>query len=292
MDKSQPLFLPSLTGSFSKPAGDNPTVAMMEAAYRHHGLHYRYINMEVDADGLADAVRGAKAQGYVGFNCSLPHKAEVIRLLDGLGESARLIGAVNCAVKQGDGRWVGENTDGVGFLESLKELIDPAGLEIVILGAGGAARAIAVELALAGASKLYVVNRSVSRGQELAAHVAANTCAETVFFPWAGRFEVPASVTVVVNATSIGLAPDGDVLPEVNLETLRANMIIADVIPNPPQTAWLKEAAKRGCKTLDGLGMLTHQGAKNFHYWTGVVADKKVMRHVLAEIFGASQTVP
>ena len=93
-----PDFLPTLTGSFSIPAGENPTVAMMEAAYRHHGVHARYINMEVTAENLADAVRGAKAQGYVGFNCSLPHKVAVIPLLDALGESSKIIGAVNCAV--------------------------------------------------------------------------------------------------------------------------------------------------------------------------------------------------
>ena len=117
-------FLPALTGSFSVPAGDNPTVAMMERAYAHHGIHARYINMEVTPENLADAVRGAKAQGYVGFNCSLPHKVAVIAHLDGLAESARIIGAVNCAVKR-DGKWIGENTDGKGFLSSLREMIDP-----------------------------------------------------------------------------------------------------------------------------------------------------------------------
>ena len=112
-------FLPTLTGSLSQPAADNPTVAIMEAAYAHHGLDYRYINMDVPPELLADAVRGAKAMGYVGFNCSLPHTVAVIAHLDGLAESASIIGAVNCAVKR-DGKWIGENTDGKGFLQGLE----------------------------------------------------------------------------------------------------------------------------------------------------------------------------
>ena len=161
-------FLSLITGSFAMPAAENPTVAMVEAAYRHHGLDARYLNCEVAPDALGDAVRGAKAMGWAGFNCSIPHKVAVIEHLDGLGESAALIGAVNCAVER-DGRWIGENTDGQGFLESLRTVVDPAGKALVILGAGGAARAIAVEAALAGAASITVVNRGRARGEELAA---------------------------------------------------------------------------------------------------------------------------
>ena len=139
-------FLHSLVGSMSQGAAGNPTVAMIEAAFRHHGLHWRYVNMEVAPADLADAVRGARAMGFRGFNLSMPHKVTVIPHLDGLGESARLIGAVNCVVAR-EGRLVGENTDGRGFLESLRATIDPRGREIVLFGAGGAARAVAVELA-------------------------------------------------------------------------------------------------------------------------------------------------
>jgi shikimate dehydrogenase len=108
-------FLSVLTGSFSMPATENPTVAMIEAAYRHHGLDARYINCEVPPADLGDAVRGARAMGWAGFNCSIPHKVAVIEHLDGLAESARLIGAVNCAVRR-NGLYIGENTDGQGFV--------------------------------------------------------------------------------------------------------------------------------------------------------------------------------
>ena len=151
-------FLSLLTGSFSTPAAENPTVAMVEAAYRDLGLDARYINCDVAPDALGDAVRGARAMGWKGFNCSLPHKVTVIQWLDELAESASLIGAVNCVVER-DGRWIGENTDGKGFVASLRTVVDPAGASLVLLGAGGAARAIAVESALAGVASITVVNR-------------------------------------------------------------------------------------------------------------------------------------
>ncbi|MFC6672857.1 shikimate dehydrogenase family protein [Marinobacterium aestuariivivens] len=129
-------FLSQLSGSFAQPAAENPTVAMIEAAYRQLGLDWRYINCEVAPEGLADAVRGARAMGWAGFNCSLPHKVAVIEHLDGLGESAQIIGAVNTVVRQGE-RLIGENTDGRGFVEALRPVFDPAGGRAMLLGAGG-----------------------------------------------------------------------------------------------------------------------------------------------------------
>ncbi len=132
-------FLSTLTGCFAQPVAENPTVAMVEAAYRHHGLDWRYISCEVAPEALGDAVRGARAMGWVGFNCSLPHKVAVIDHLDGLGGSAAIIGAVNCAVRR-DGKFIGENTDGKGFVQSLVETVDPTGKSVLLFGAGGAAR--------------------------------------------------------------------------------------------------------------------------------------------------------
>lgn len=283
--RPMPDFLPALTGCFAQPVAENPTVVMMEAAFRHHGLHCRYINMDVAPENLAAAVRGAKAQGYIGFNCSLPHKVAVIEHLDGLAESARLIGAVNCAVKRGE-KWIGENTDGKGFLESLTPLISPAGQHVVIFGAGGAARAIAVELALAGAARITLVNRDAARGAALAAHLKVNTSGVITFVPWHGDFPLPPDAGIVVNATSIGLFPNITDRVSVATATLLPHMVVADVIPNPPRTRFLEEAAAAGCRTLDGLGMLVNQGAKNIEYWLGAVVDKAVMRRALEEVFG------
>lgn len=278
-----PDFLPALTGCFAHPVAENPTVVMMEAAYCHHGLHCRYINMDVAPENLADAVRGAKAQGYIGFNCSLPHKVAVIDHLDAVAESARIIGAVNCAIRQPDGSWTGENTDGKGFLESLTPLVQPAGLHALIFGAGGAARAIAVELALAGASQITIVNRWIGRGEELCRLLEQHTSAAVRFQPLGDRFAIPGEADIVINATSVGLHPNGH--QSLPVAGFRPHMVVADVIPNPPQTRFLSDAAAAGCRTLDGLGMLVNQGARNIAFWLGVDPDKSVMRRALEEVF-------
>ncbi|MBL8797895.1 MAG: shikimate dehydrogenase [Planctomycetia bacterium] len=277
-------FLSALTGSFAQPAAENPTVAMIEAAYRHHGLPWRYINCEVAPDKLGDAVRGARALGWAGFNCSLPHKVAVIAHLDGLGESAAVMGAVNCVVRRGD-RYIGENTDGKGFVQALRGICDPVGKHLVLLGAGGAARAIGVEMALAGTQRITVVNRSEPRGRELTQLLADKTPASVTFVRWEGDYVVPADADVVVNATSIGLFPDVSARVPVDLQSLRPGLVVADVIPNPPRTRLIRDALARGCTVIDGIGMLVNQGVLSIQYWTGVDADPAVMRTTIEEIF-------
>ena len=283
---SEPLnFKQELTGAFGQPISENPTQVMVEAAYRHHGLDWRYLTIEVAPDGLEDAVKGAKAMGFQGFNCTIPHKVKVIDYLDGLGESASLMGAVNCVVRR-DGQWIGENTDGKGFVESLRELTDPAGKKVVIFGAGGAARAIGVEVALAGASKITIVNRTVERGEELTKLLDEKLPVEADFVPWDGVYAAPDDTDVLINATSIGLFPDVDARLDLDLDTLREGMVVADVIPNPPRTNLVKDATTKGCKVIDGLGMLVNQGVIGIRHWTGVDPDPAVMRAALEEIFG------
>ncbi len=280
-------FLSQLTGSFAQPAAENPTVAMVEAAYQHHNLPWRYINCEVPPENLGDAVRGARAMGWVGFNCSLPHKVAVIDHLDGLGESAAIMQAVNCAVRR-DGKYIGENTDGKGFLQSLRETVNPAGKNMVLFGAGGAARAIGVETALAGLTSITVVNRSEQRGRELTAMLNERTPVRAEFVVWQGDFAVPASTNIVVNATSIGLFPDVDARMALDLASLQPKMVVADVIVNPPSTHLIRDAAQRGCQVIDGIGMLVNQGVIGVKYWTGVDVDPGVMRARIEEIFQVS----
>jgi shikimate dehydrogenase len=270
-------FLRLLTGSFSSPAGGNPTVVMVEAAYRQLGLDASYLNCEVAPDALGDAVRGARAMGWAGFNCSLPHKVAVIDHLDGLAPSARVIGAVNCVVVR-DGRLIGENTDGQGFVAALRTVTDPAGRHIVLLGAGGAARAIAVESALAGAARLTIVNRDAARGEALAALVRSATPAQAQALAWRGDFTVPPDADIVVQATSIGLAGTAAARVPLDLGSLRPGLVVADVIPNPPRTALIRAAEARGCQVLDGLGMLVEQARIAIALWTGRQADAAVMR--------------
>jgi shikimate dehydrogenase len=277
-------FLHELTGSMSEGAAGNPTVAMVEAAFAHHGLHWRYINIEVTPGGLEDAVRGAKAMGFRGFNCSLPHKVTVIPHLDGLGESAAVMGAVNCVVRRGE-EFIGENTDGKGFLKSLESVIDPKGRSVVLFGAGGAARAIAVELGLAGVRRITIVNRSESRGAELAGFLRDKLNLDAAFVAWSGDYAIPEETDVVINGTSIGLyAPEARLA--LDLTTLKPGMVVADVIFNPVRTRFLDDAAASGCRAIDGLGMLVNQGIVGVQYWTGLTPDAAVMRKALESAMG------
>lgn len=277
-------FLPDLVGSMSEGAAGNPTVAMMEAAFAHHGLDWRYINMEVTPENLGNAVRGARAMGFRGFNCSLPHKVTVIQYLDGLGQSADVMQAVNCVVRRGD-KLIGENTDGKGFLRSLEAVADPKGKSVVLFGAGGAARAIAVELGLAGAKKMTLVNRSERRGQELADLLRDRLRLDVDFVVWRGEYAIPDRTDIVINATSIGLY-DADARLNIDTNTLRPGMLVADVIGNPPRTRLIRDAESRGCQALDGLGMLVNQGVIAAQYWTGLEPDAAVMRRALEQALG------
>ena len=278
-------FKQELTAAFGQPISENPTQVMVEAAYRHHDLDWRYLTIEVAPDGLEEAVKGAKAMGFQGFNCTIPHKVKVIEYLDGLGESASLMGAVNCVVRR-EGQWIGENTDGKGFVESLRELTDPSGKNVVIFGAGGAARAIGVEVALAGASKITIVNRTVERGEELTKLLDEKLPVEADFVPWDGVYAAPDDTDVLINATSIGLFPDVDARLALDVDTLREGMVVADVIPNPPATNLVRDARAKGCKVIDGLGMLVNQGVIGIRHWTGVDPDPVIMRAALEEVFG------
>jgi len=259
---------------------------MIEAAYRHHALDWRYLTIDVRKDDLADAVRGARAMGFRGFNCTIPHKVAVIQYLDGLGESASVMGAVNCVVRRG-GALIGENTDGKGFLEAVRPLCDPRGKNVVVFGAGGAARAVTVELALAGAKSFVVVNRDETRGAELVRLLVEKVKADARLVVWRGDFRVPEGTDIVVNATSIGLYPDVDARLALDVSTLNPAMVVADVIPNPPRTRLVRDAETRGCKVIDGLGMLVNQGVIGIKHWTDVDADKAVMRKALEEVFRA-----
>lgn len=280
----QGSFLHELVGSMSQGAAGNPTVAMIEAAFAHHHLHWRYVNMEVAPTDLGAAVRGAKAMGFRGFNCSLPHKVTVIPHLDGLGASAAVMGAVNCVVRRGD-KFFGENTDGKGFLKSLETAINPIGKNVVLFGAGGAARAIAVELGLAGTRQITIVNRSEVRGTELVTLLRDKLNLDAKLVVWNGDYALPPGTDIVINGTSIGLyAPEARLA--LDLTSLKPGMVVADVVFSPVRTRFLDDAAARGCVDIDGLGMLVNQGIVGVHYWTGIQPDAVVMRKALESAMG------
>jgi len=275
-------FLNQLVGSFAKPAAENPTVAMMEAAFRHHKMDWRYINCEVHPHALGDAVRGARAMGWRGFNCSVPHKVAVIEHLDGLGLSAEIMQAVNTIVRHDD-RLIGENTDGQGFVKAMREVIDPMDKSVVLFGAGGAARAISVEMALAGVTKITVVNRTRDRGQVLVDLLNSKTGVQASLEVWDSTFVVDPNADIVINATTIGLFPDIDGRLHLDVTSLLPGMVVADGIHNPPRTNLIRDAEARGCTVLDGLGMLVNQGVVAIKYWSGVDVDPIVMRRAVED---------
>jgi len=276
-----------LVGVLGYPVAENPTCVMQEAAFAALELPWRYLTIEVAPQALADALRGVRAFGMQGINLTIPHKVAVMPLLDEISPEAALIGAVN-TVRRSGGRLIGENTDGKGFLRGLREegRLDPAGKKFVVLGAGGAARAITVELALAGAARLTIVNRSPERGQALAAHLKARTQAQVDFVPWEAAYAVTEAADVLVNATSIGLYPDVEAMPAVDLQAARPDLFVCDVVPNPPETRLIRAARARGLKTLTGLPMLVYQGAIGFQMWTGHPAPEAVMKLALEKAFG------
>ena len=223
--------------------------------------------------------------GWAGFNCSLPHKVAVI-------EPPRRPGPLGRGDRCGQHRrrhrrrLVGHNTDGQGFVESLRTVVDPAGLDLVVLGAGGAARAVAVETALAGAASVTIVNRDAGRGEELARVVTdGHRGARDVRRRGTTRSpcpRAPTSSSTPPRSASATATPSST----SSLDTLRAGLVVADVVVSPPRTALLRAAEVRGARTLDGLGMLVGQGALAVRHWTGVEPDREVMRAAAARALG------
>ncbi|MFL5245015.1 MAG: shikimate dehydrogenase [Gemmataceae bacterium] len=280
-------FKSELVAVFGQPIAENPTQCMMEAAFRDLGIDWRYLTIEVAPADLADAIRGMRAMGFRGANCTIPHKVAVVLYLDELSPAVQAIGAVNCIVRQGN-RLLGENTDGKGFLQSLQEVMPVKGTRAVLLGAGGAARAIGVELLRAGCAGITVVNRSRPRGEELVAILNRVATGKATFVAWQGDYAVPPGTDVLINATSIGLFPDVDARVPLKIDALQPATLVCDVIPNPPRTRLVRDAESRGCRTLDGLGMLVNQGVIGIRLWTGLDPNPVVMRDALEEVFGSS----
>ena len=198
--------LQTIVCCMGQPVAGNPTQYMMEKAFDAAGLDWRYLTLEVPPDQLSDAMCGLRAMGFKGGNFTIPHKVAVIEHLDGLSEAAELMGAVNCVNRDEDDKLIGENTDGKGFVQSLRAMTGSQDKNVVILGAGGAARAIAVELGLVGSSQIIVVNRTVDRGQELVDLLNERVKVQSELVHWEGDFNVPEDTEILINAPQPYLA--------------------------------------------------------------------------------------
>ncbi len=218
--------------------------------------------------------------GFAALDCDAPHKQAIIPLLDRLSESAAAIGAVNFIFRE-ENALVGENTEGKGVVQAVRGSLDPAGKQVVLLGAGQLARAVALELAAAGAAGLAVVDRTPSRAEELAAMLSDKSNTPVSAVAWQEDYAVPPETELLIDAAS-----PGDESQRLSAESLRPELFVADATANVPETRLLREARARGCKTIDGLSMLIEQAAISLQTWTGVDPNRQVMREAAEEFLG------
>jgi shikimate dehydrogenase len=265
------------------PLAHSISPAFQQPAFDHLQLDVRYRAYETPPAALAAFFAGLRAGDWLGCNVTIPHKRAVLDLVDGVAEEARLIGAVNTVVKGPDGRLVGHNTDAGGFLRALVEdaAFDPRGKGAVLLGAGGAALAVAVALVRAGADRLWLANRTPGRAEALAdslAHGFPGAPVEVVPLEQAALRRPLAEAALLVNGTSVGMAhgpaPEATPLP---VALLGPHLVVYDLVYNPPETPLLRAAARAGARTQEGLPMLIYQGALAFERWTGRAAPVALM---------------
>ncbi len=260
---------------------------MHQAAFSELELDAVYVPFHVRAEHLQQAVEGIRALGIYGINVTIPHKVEVMKYLDDIDPLARQIGAVNTIVNR-DGKLIGYNTDGIGYVRSLKEEahFDPKGKRIVVVGAGGACRAVAFALAQAGASQLIILNRTQQTAEQLASHLVEHTGIQSfVAVDVAAQQLAIEQADLIINTTSIGMFPNREATP-FNTNWIQSHQVVSDLIYNPLRTKMLDDAYEKGATALGGLGMFVYQGAYGFEYWTGMQAPIEVMRTAVLQSLG------
>lgn len=265
-----------LTALLGSPVAHSISPLMHNEAFQLLDLDYTYLCFEVNEETLPAAVDGLKACGIRGFNLTMPNKNKIVELLDELSPAARLIGAVNTVVND-DGHLTGYNTDGVGYMQAVKDTgYDITGKTITIMGAGGAATAICAQAALDGVEKIHIFARETSRfwdrTQKLAENINSTLPCKAVLHEnkdTAALAQAISESALLLNATSVGMAPntEGTIIEDTSL--YHPDLIVSDVIYNPRETRFLKEAREAGCRTFNGMYMLLYQGAEAFRLWTG-----------------------
>ncbi len=264
-----------LTGLLGSPVSHSISPLMHNEAFRLLGLDFAYLCFDVKEDSMEKAVEGLRTLGARGWNCTMPDKQKMCELSDQLSPAARMIGAVNTVVNE-NGVLTGHNTDGVGYMMAVKEAgYDIIGKNMTLLGAGGAATAIAVQAALDGVSRLNLFNRkgrSWEHAVKLADTINANTSCQVQLYDLADEAALRDSIlesAILTNGTSVGMAPNDSACILSDTSFLEPGLIVSDIIYNPRETRLLKLAKERGCSTFNGLYMLLFQGAEAFRLWTG-----------------------
>ncbi|HID56070.1 TPA: shikimate dehydrogenase [Candidatus Poribacteria bacterium] len=279
-----------VVGVIGDPVEHSRSPQMHNAAFEALGLNYVYVPFHVPRGRIRQALEGLKALGVVGINVTIPHKREALKFADQSSEEAKLIGAAN-TLSFRDGKVIADNTDGRGFIEALRAIGvgDLAGKRALVLGAGGASRAICVALAREGVSGITVANRTIERAEELAELISENFDeVEVKSIPLEERFlaEEMALNDLLVNATSVGMKPSDPML--IHPEWLHSGLIVYDVVYTPPETKLVRAAKEKGLRCSGGIDMLVFQGAISFQIWTGVAPPVEVMRATLMRSLGVT----
>ncbi|WP_435230580.1 shikimate dehydrogenase [Pseudopelagicola sp. nBUS_20] len=262
------MTLPSipLSGVIGDPIAHSKSPKLHGYWLRKYGLNGQYVPLEVETDDLANVLKAMPRMGFVGCNVTLPHKERALHCVDQITDRATLIGAVNTIIFRNDGTSLGDNTDGYGFIENLRQgapnwLADTG--PAVVLGAGGAARAVIASLLDAGVAEIFLTNRTRARSEQLREDFGARV----TIVDWVQAGNVLEKAATLVNTTSLGMTGKPEL--RVPLDGLQKNTVVTDLVYTPIQTPLLAKASSKGCTTVDGLGMLLHQAVPGFERWFG-----------------------
>ncbi len=271
-------------GLLGSPVAHSLSPQMHNHSFRERGIDAVYLAFDVPKEQLGETVRVFRNLNTYGFNLTMPDKQKVMEYVDDLSRAAKLIGAVNTVVNQ-DGKLIGHNTDGIGYVSSVRSHgFEPAGKEVTLLGAGGAALAIAVQLALDGVEVLHIANRrsrSWNTAKDLADRISTETSCKadlTDLEDTKAMQDIIGRSDLLTNATSAGMAPKTDVSPIADPSWLREDLVVSDIIYNPRRTRLMELAQEAGCRTFNGMDMLLYQGAAAFKLWTGQEMPVELVR--------------
>ncbi|MCC7550506.1 MAG: shikimate dehydrogenase [Methanobacterium sp.] len=276
----------ALVGIMGDPVEHSLSPPMHNSAFHHLKLDYVYVPFHVKRGNLAPAIAGARAMGIRGLNLTIPHKQDVINYLDELDQAAELIGAVN-TVKFTNDTAVGFNTDGMGAVKAIEEVTPVKDRKIIIMGAGGAARAISFQLLLAGAGEIIIANRTQKNACKLRDDLKMNFSLPVKCLGIGNDLTMELQDTdVLINTTPVGMHPHEDQEPVVTADKMHPALVVNDIVYNPLKTGLLHEAEKAGAKTISGTKMLIYQGVEAFRIWTGIKPPVEVFEEVLMRELG------
>lgn len=274
-----------MTGMIGHPVAENPIDRMFDAVYAHYGLHWQFWKCDVASENeVGAAIAGVRALGFAGACITVPYKVAAIPYLDEADADVRTIGAVNWMTIQ-DGRLIGHNNDGKGVVKAIRKVTPIAGKRVAMLGAGGAGRAMAVELAWAGAKHMTLITRREAQGVEVADLITRASGVPAEWQPWAGEVVIPDGTEILMNATHLGCAPELEAVP-LDWSSISSKTTVVDVITNPRLTPFLQRARDEGCLVVDGVEMLVQLAMQIFAGWTGIEPDEAVFQQAVAAALG------